>query len=846
MDRNTGIQQIMLDHSVSDQPGVLVPRRGGPFKMEELSLKALLECPLCLEHLDVSAKVLPCQHTFCMPCLQRQETAYSQLLCPECQTPTQARTAEELPMNLLLVRLLEGLQVTSEPARNKQTAHYDVPSPRPSVGDTEGQQQDNHNHEKQRYSEVSLRTSMQNQRGTVVDEPVFTSGDGVSPKYQADEEDLHYGYPDDSRRACVSGSTPQTVSQMPLCRALCDFNPQERNLQDSQYCLSFLKGDILTFIRRVDEHWIEGKLGAKVGICPLQFIEPNSVAAKLLEGKSRKGSASAEFYQWPGSGSKGKATDASSRTTHQGVSQVPGQTPIINALPVFNHRKQPGASGNFYTAKGEGANISSLNHKGHQQRSSVPSASQSHLRPSRGNTQRIRRHSENSHRRLSQIEKRMASEAPPTLTLMNPQMSSADSKNSSTQQLSISVCAVLYSYKPRRPEELELRKGEMVGVYGKFKEGWLRGLSLRTGKVGILPSNYITPVLRTSARLLEMKAANALSQYNSVAGKKPTAAKNPAVVLALDKVNADGTIYPTGHVPSVPNGAQHTMSSTGAGKLSFRGGSQGWDSVRRIFNPHRGSNQFNHMSNMNVPSKTQHFAQVQASGYSPALQRKKNSTILANCVRPFGWMSEPAAPSAAAYYKDSDFTPAHEPTFQQHPNAPLSILVRPETLKNNVEKPAKSVRFFTDEDSPPLRPRTSSWSAGQVASSSRPGPAPLEVWAPSLTLGRDGPGIILKEGKAPIFRKGLETTVTDLNSNSQKTILPQSSFSAASAQFSPSRHRVTKTHLAQTDSELTLVQGELVLVHRPRPDGRFLVTQESSGQTGLFQNNILHILERLS
>ena len=57
-------------------------------------------------------------------------------------------------------------------------------------------------------------------------------------------------------------------------------------------------------------------------------------------------------------------------------------------------------------------------------------------------------------------------------------------------------CAALYSYKPCRSEELELRKGEMVGVYGKFKEGWLRGLSLRTGKVGILPGNYVTPVLR--------------------------------------------------------------------------------------------------------------------------------------------------------------------------------------------------------------------------------------------------------------------------------------------------------------------------------------------------------------
>lgn len=63
-------------------------------------------------------------------------------------------------------------------------------------------------------------------------------------------------------------------------------------------------------------------------------------------------------------------------------------------------------------------------------------------------------------------------------------------------------CAALYSYSPQRHEELELRKGEMVGVYGKFKEGWLRGLSLRTGKVGILPSNYVTPVLRSVARVL--------------------------------------------------------------------------------------------------------------------------------------------------------------------------------------------------------------------------------------------------------------------------------------------------------------------------------------------------------
>ncbi|XP_049442150.1 E3 ubiquitin-protein ligase SH3RF2 [Epinephelus fuscoguttatus] len=853
----------MVDYSVSDAAGV--SKRGGPFKMEDLALSALLECPLCFVPLDVSAKVLPCQHTFCMSCLQRQEAAHSQLLCPECRAPVPVRTVEELPANLLLVRLLEGLQGSTGPRGDEQAARYAVPLVRGGMAVREGQQQFESQHrEKQGHNELALRASMCNQRGDSPGELVLTPG--ITPKHKVDES-WHHG----NAGASVTASTLQAVSQMPqlhplqqlqppaLCRALHDFNPEEMNLEDSKYCLSFLKGDILTVIRRVDEHWIEAKLGEKVGICPLQFTEPNSVAAKLLEGKNRRGSDSAEFQHRTGSGGKDKATDVSNRTTHHGVPQVPAKTPIINALPLSSQRKQPAASSiNFYqTAKGETTNIStfnSFNRQGQPHHLSVPRAARGHPHPSKVNSQRIRRYSDTTHRHLLQSERKMTSETPPTISmaLVNPQMSSAsaDNRTSSTQQLSISVCAVLYSYKPRRPEELELRKGEMVGVYGKFKEGWLRGLSLRTGKVGILPSNYITPVLRTSARILETKAANASSQYNTVAGKKPTAAKNPAVVLALDRVNSDGAIYSTGQVPSVPNGAQHAMSSTGAVKPSFYGSSQGWDTVRRIFNPHRGSNHVSHTSNLNVPSNSQHFAQVQASGYSPAMQRKKNSSILSNSVRPRGWMTEPAAPSAAAVFKDREFTSLPEATFQhdrQPPNGPHSILVRPDSHKNNTDKPAKSVRFFTDEDSPPPRPRTSSWSSGnQVPSNSRPGPPPLEVWAPSLTLGRDGPGIILKEGKAPILRKGLETTVSDLNSNQQKPMSLQPSLSAVSAQFSPSRHRVTTTHLAQTDSELSLLQGELVLVHRPRPDGRVLITQESSGQTGLFHSVVLQDLERLS
>ncbi|XP_071773026.2 E3 ubiquitin-protein ligase SH3RF2 isoform X1 [Centroberyx gerrardi] len=830
--------------------------------MEELAVLDLLECPLCFEQLDVSAKVLPCQHTFCKPCLQRQEASHSQLLCPECRTPVPARSVEELPANFLLVRLLEGLQGSMGPSRNRQSARYMVPLVRDSVSGREGQQQESlaaQRREKQGHNEVAARASYSH-RGDALGELVLTPGNSITQKHKA-EENWHHGDGDSSTANMLQG-----VSQMPqlqslqqsqplaLCRALYDFNPKEMDLEDCKYCLSFLKGDILTVIRRVDEHWIEAKVGDKVGVCPLQFTEPNSVAAKLLEGKSRRGSDSAEFYHRTGIGGKDKATDAPNRTTHFGVLQVPAKTPIINALPLPNQRKQPSVSSTFYqTTKGQTTNISTFNSLNHQgQPHHLSGTTQGPTQPSRVTSQHMKRHPNGAHRHLSQVSHKMTSETPPTITmaLVNPQMASAsaESKTSSTQQLSISVCAALYSYKPRRPEELELRKGEMVGVYGKFKEGWLRGLSLRSGKVGILPGNYVTPVLRTSARLLETKAATASS--STVAGKRPTTSKNPAVVLALDRVNTDGTVYSTGQVPSVPNGAQHAMSSAGSGKSSLYGGSQGWDTVRRVFNPHRDSIQYTQTSNT-LPSNSQHFAQVQASGYSPALQRKKNSSILPGPGRPLGWMSEPTAPSAAAVLlKDRDSTASQEAAFQydrQLANGPHSILVRPDSHKNNTDKPAKSVRFFTEENSPPPRLRTSSWSSGnQVASTGRPGPPPLEVWAPSLTLGRDGPGIILKEGKAPILRKGLETAMSYLNPNPQKPLSSQLSLSAVSAQFSPSRHRVTTTYLAQTDSELSLLQGELVLVHRPRPDGRVLVTQESSGQTGLFHSSVVQTLERLS
>lgn len=64
---------------------------------------------------------------------------------------------------------------------------------------------------------------------------------------------------------------------------------------------------------------------------------------------------------------------------------------------------------------------------------------------------------------------------------------------------SLPRCVALHPYVAHGPEELELQKGEGVRVFGKDHDGWLRGMSLVTGRVGIFPSNYVAPLFRSGS-----------------------------------------------------------------------------------------------------------------------------------------------------------------------------------------------------------------------------------------------------------------------------------------------------------------------------------------------------------
>lgn len=85
--------------------------------MDEWTLNDLLECSVCLERLDTSSKVLPCQHTFCKKCLEEILSTHKELRCPECRVLVDAKI-DELPPNVLLMRILEGMRNAAPKKKN--------------------------------------------------------------------------------------------------------------------------------------------------------------------------------------------------------------------------------------------------------------------------------------------------------------------------------------------------------------------------------------------------------------------------------------------------------------------------------------------------------------------------------------------------------------------------------------------------------------------------------------------------------------------------------------------------------------------------------------------------------
>ncbi|XP_035812308.2 E3 ubiquitin-protein ligase SH3RF3 isoform X4 [Amphiprion ocellaris] len=464
------------------------------------SLLDLLECSVCLERLDTTAKVLPCQHTFCRRCLENIVSSRNELRCPECRILVDCGV-DDLPANILLVRLLDGIK--QRPQRG-------------SGGGGAGGRQSLAGGSLQGYAAgisasppgTAIRELPVATRSSTVKfvkckgfQTVFTFGLGNIPalpcgkalySYEGKEPgDLQFSKGDiiilrrkvddnwyHGELSGCHGFLPASYIQLlrplsqtpPQGKALYDFEVKDKD-QDKD-CLAFSKDEVLTVIRRVDENWAEGMLGDKIGIFPILYVELNETAKQLMEIDK----------------------------------PMPANAPGPSSDPAPLGPCSPGPSPSASPSNGNGSG----HRRGEGKKNAKKRHSFSALSVSQRAAQLNNRHSmEISHPVLiSSSDPRAAARiqdaSPPGPSpssagvLVPPKVASITSEllAHAKVQLPLNIYLALYAYKPQKADELELRKGEMYRVTEKCQDGWFKGTSLRTAASGVFPGNYVTPVSR--------------------------------------------------------------------------------------------------------------------------------------------------------------------------------------------------------------------------------------------------------------------------------------------------------------------------------------------------------------
>ncbi|XP_068133630.1 E3 ubiquitin-protein ligase SH3RF2 isoform X2 [Hyperolius riggenbachi] len=474
--------------------------------MGDLVILDLLDCSVCLGKLDATAKVLPCQHTFCQPCLQRILKARKELKCPECRTPVHC-SIEELPANLLLVRLLEGIKSGQGLVRKNSFQRMGGLFTNDSFKKSP-EQKSYHAFNYRLFPKtrmplegVPYAKGLLNYKGQSPSDLSFSKGDIIILHRQLDENWYH-GEVNGGSGVFPSSSVKivKKIDQPPaLCRALYNFELKDKDKGKNKDCLKFAKGDIISVIRRVDDNWAEGKLGEQVGIFPLLFVELNSTAKQLLESNNSKRKDANNMFMTPSPLKKSPLSitspeSATMRRVPEGRRKSNKQFLLTNALNTLNKmvhspsgRQTPEISTPILISSSNTAVIE-------RARSLASSANQAN-----------------------------GSLYYATLGTQGTAPLLADVPNGPNNILA-NMCIALHPYTAHGPDQIDLQRGEGIRILGKFQEGWLRGISLVTGKVGIFPSHCVHSVSR--------QQHSELDHLNS--GEVPSMEMVPSLPIAVN------------------------------------------------------------------------------------------------------------------------------------------------------------------------------------------------------------------------------------------------------------------------------------------------------------------------
>lgn len=321
------------------------------------------------------------------------------------------------------------------------------------------------------------------------------------------------------------------------------------------YCIIFfLKGEVISVIRRVDENWAEGKLLDKVGIFPLAFVELNSVARALMKLSSNVQPGPSRVAPPTPTNDDTIPLIPTDHTRNVQTSNQPRpQAVSASTLLVSDSSSTVSSSGSSTTTTSPNTpNSSTTSSSSNTAPSSPCSPISSPSTVGGGGINRVKRHSftainsghppllqNHSHHRhsaeiLSQPDTNFndttavtaAATATITTTTIATTTTTTTPINNSNNivtngehhlrhrrsgssdlvltQLSSNhtvfnttnlptAYIALYPYKPQKADELELRRGGIYMVTERCQDGWFKGTSNRTQKCGVFPGNYVTP-----------------------------------------------------------------------------------------------------------------------------------------------------------------------------------------------------------------------------------------------------------------------------------------------------------------------------------------------------------------
>lgn len=509
--------------------------------MDEAFLTDLLECSVCLEQLDSTSKVLPCQHTFCKRCLDEIVNSHKELRCPECRVLVDCRV-EDLPLNILLIRLLEGIKNNPRLGGGGGRSPGNGAGRQPPFSQAPLPTNANHPSPAGNTTTMGVRTLVKQLAPPLpcakalyayeAKDPgdlTFRKGEVIVLRKRIDQNWFHGEL--GGKQGFVPASYVQVVvplpSHVPQCKALYDFRLGGGNTtgeNDEKDCLAFLKGDVITVIRRVDENWAEGKLSDRIGIFPISFVEMNAAGKALMKlstnaqvGPSRVApptpSAETSGNPPPASTNVPSAGESQSSTASPESSSPSPGTPSSSSPPLPTCRAPREKRHSLSALSSSGAHSPQTPHRhsmeilsnGRADAPSPPRASPSRIpAPSSENSTEVVSSSRAVRRHGGRREHENASVTTQSLQLAPPADGNptpiGQSQPASTHVPVPTFYLALYNYKPQKEDELELRKNELYTVTEKCQDGWFKGTSLRTGLSGVFPGNYVQPAKTPSGQ----------------------------------------------------------------------------------------------------------------------------------------------------------------------------------------------------------------------------------------------------------------------------------------------------------------------------------------------------------